>query len=321
MARIAAIGEVMVELAPYPVESETDREIMAVGFAGDTFNTAVYMARTGIKTDYVTLLGDDPYSSKILELAASENIGTCMIETMAGRLPGVYLIHNTPDGEREFFYWRKEARARELFAHKHHTEELMEFLMTCEYVYFSGITLAIISAESREILLNFIDEYRAKGGIFCFDINYRPHLWNDQIHAQRVMKNMMKHADMALLTLDDEEMLWGDGSIEATIERYRDCGISELVLKRGAKEVVVKTPEQELHVHVPKVEGVIDTTGAGDSFNAGYVSARVKGYDCETAAKHGIHVASIVIRNRGAIVRKQNFYDAYKDIDSHAARK
>lgn len=317
MARIAAIGEVMVELAPYPEAQNNEQEIMALGFAGDTFNTAVYMARTGTRTDYVTLLGDDPYSSQIISLAASEGIGTKMIETMAGRLPGMYMIRNSADGEREFYYWRKEARARELFAEKSHTDRLTEQLMECEYLYFSGITLAIISEHSREVLLNFVDKYRAAGGVFCFDINYRPRLWDCQQQAQQIMMDMMHHADMALLTLDDEELLWGDGSIDATVARYKDCGISELILKRGAKEVVAVVDGEEVHIPVPRVDGVVDTTGAGDSFNAGYVSARVKGYDFRSAVEHGVHVASIVIRNRGAIVKKTKFNADYLPLQDH----
>lgn len=312
MARIAAIGEVMVELAPFPAEESIGKEIMALGFAGDTFNTTVYMARAGVETEYVTLLGDDPYSEKILALATEENIGTRMIQTMPGRQPGMYLIRNAEDGEREFYYWRKEARARELFAEKDNTKQLMSELMQCDYLYLSGITLAIISDHSRFVLLHFLKEYRKQGGVVCFDINYRPRLWDgDQDKAQYVMEEIMDNTDIALLTLDDEELLWGDGSVQATIERYQGCNIRELVLKRGADEVIVHTNNETLKIPVPKVEGVIDTTGAGDSFNAGYLAARVQGKSTLEAAKHGIHVASVVICNRGAIVDKQLFNEQF----------
>lgn len=312
MTRIAAIGEVMVELAPYPLQNTSGKEIMSLGFAGDTFNTAVYMARTGTLTDYVTLLGDDPYSEEILKLAAAEKVGTAMTQTVAGRLPGMYLIRNSPDGEREFYYWRKEAQARELFAEKSHTEVLIEQLLQCDYLYFSGITLAIISEHSRKVLLNFVETYRQQGGIFCFDINYRPRLWEDAPTAQKTLMAMMSHVDIALLTLDDEALLWGDGSVDATIARYQNCRIRELVLKRGAQEVITQVNHEKLQTPVPQVQGVVDTTGAGDSFNAGYVSARAQGLSCQAAVRHGIHIASIVIQNRGAIVHKPTFDKLYQ---------
>ena len=314
MAQIAAIGEVMVELAPHSTEETIGREILSLGFAGDTFNTSVYLSRTGTTTDYVTLLGDDPYSRQILDLAEREKIGTHMTTTMAGRLPGMYLIRNSEDGEREFYYWRKEARARELFTDKALTKQLVRQLMDSEYIYFSGITLAIISDKSRDAMMRFIKDYRQNGGTVCFDINYRPRLWDAQVIAQQEIKKVMPHVDIALLTLDDEEMLWGNGEVDAAIERYKNDYIGELILKRGADEVICVVEDEKIHVPVPKVEGVVDTTGAGDSFNAGYLSARIQGKSPEEAAKHGIHVASIVIRNRGAIVRDQNFFDLYRGL-------
>lgn len=317
MVRIAAIGEVMIELAPHPIADAEDKEIMAIGIGGDTFNTAVYLARAGIQTDYVTLLGDDPYSEKILNLAQAEQLGTQMIQTMPGRQPGMYLIRNAPDGEREFYYWRKEARARELFAEKQSAKTLIEQLNQCQYLYLSGITLAIISDHSRFVLLSFLKEYRKQGGKVCFDINYRPRLWDfDQDKAQYLMAAVMENTDMALLTLDDEALLWGEGSIEATIERYAHCQLEELVLKRGAEEVIVVVDGKQTAIAVPKVTGVVDTTGAGDSFNAGYIAARVTGLSQQQAAAHGIHVASIVIRNRGAIVDKNNFRQQYKNLSN-----
>src|SRR3954471_12020050 len=130
MAHIAAIGEVMVELAPFPIDTpETkDRDIMALSFAGDTYNTSVYMARLGLQTSYVTNLGEDTYSQKIMQRMENENIGTGMIQRLPGRSPGLYIIRNTPDGEREFFYWRKEAPARELFSTAENCDLLFEQL-------------------------------------------------------------------------------------------------------------------------------------------------------------------------------------------------
>lgn len=307
MAHIAAIGEVMVELSPFPTADSNGREIMALSFAGDTYNTSVYMARLGVKTDYVTQLGDDPYSAQIMQRMASENIGTGLIKQIPGRSPGLYIIRNRPDGEREFFYWRKEAPARELFNSQEAADQLCQRLVDCNCVYLSGITLAIIGEKSREYLYNSLDKLRHQNVIIAFDSNYRPRLWRDKFEAQQAMLAIMQYTDIALLTLDDEQLLWGDDTIEGCRERYSAYRLSELVLKRGADDAVIITPDREIRVPVPPVQGVIDTTGAGDTFNAGYLAGRIQKKSIEDSAKQGIRCAGIIIRHRGAIIDKAVF--------------
>lgn len=311
MAHIAAIGEVMVELSSFPTPAPTanldTREVMALSFAGDTYNTSVYMARLGLQTDYVTNLGDDPYSEQILQRMGNESIGTKMITQVTGRSPGLYIIRNTPDGEREFFYWRKEAPARELFSTEADAEALVAQLAQCDCVYLSGITLAIIGEKSRAILIRSLDQLRAKGIKIAFDSNYRPRLWKDNTEAQQAMLEVLAHTDIALLTLDDEQLLWGDNTVEGCIDRYKHTLVSELVLKRGANDAIIITKEQQIKVPVPPVQNIIDTTGAGDTFNAGYLAARLNGKSAAEAAQQGIRCAGIIIRYRGGVIDKELF--------------
>ena len=315
MAHIAAIGEVMVELAPFPIDTPEalnssagkGRDIMALGFAGDTYNTSVYMSRLGLQTDYVTKLGEDPYSQKIMQRMKNEHIGTDMIECIAGRSPGLYIISNTPDGEREFSYWRKEAPARELFSTPEHSNVLFQKLKQCDCVYLSGITLAIIGEQSRQNLFIVLEKLRAAGVTIAFDSNYRPRLWRDKQEAQDAMLQIMQHTDIALLTLDDELLLWDNDTIESTKARYANCNLRELILKRGAEDAVIITANSQVHIPVPPVANVIDTTGAGDTFNAGYLAARLQNKSAEDAARQGIRCAGIIIRHRGAVIEKSVF--------------
>lgn len=308
MAHIAAIGEVMVELSPFPANDANGRDVMALSFAGDTYNTSVYMARLGLQTDYVTQLGDDPYSARILDAMKAENISTGFIKQLPGRSPGLYIIRNTPDGEREFFYWRKEAPARELFSNPETTRELTEKLSKVNCVYLSGITLAIIGEAGRQALLQVLPQLREKGVQIAFDSNFRPRLWADRQQAQQAMRDILRFTDIALLTLDDEDLLWGDDSIEGCVERYKDVGIKELVLKRGASDTIIIQQGQETRVPVPPVSNIVDTTGAGDTFNAGYLAGRLNGLSPIDAAKQGTRCAAAVIRHRGGVIDKAVFH-------------
>ncbi len=302
---IAAIGEVMIELAPFPSAPEERRELMALSYAGDTYNTSVYMSRLGLNTHYVTLLGDDAYSNQILARMATENIGAAMIRQLAGRTPGLYAIRNGADGEREFYYWRKEAPARELFSSEEASRELLQQLTRCNCVYFSGITLAIISETARANLYNSLRALRDRGITVAFDSNYRPRLWPDRNIAQGAMRDAMEHCDIALLTLDDEQLLWDDASVAGCRRRYPH--ISELILKRGAEDVVVISDGHQVNVPVPPVSQVVDTTGAGDTFNAGYLASRLQGTDPAAAAAQGIRCAGVVIQHRGGVIDKTIF--------------
>lgn len=307
MANIAAIGEVMLELAPFPTQEHPGKELMALSFAGDTYNTSVYMSRLGLETSYVTQLGQDPYSDIILQRMASESINTGLIKQIPGRSPGLYIIRNSPDGEREFFYWRKEAPARELFATEYASADLCQQLAGYDCVYLSGITLAIIGETSRQHLYKVLQQLRQQGVTIAYDSNYRPRLWADKAEAQEAMLAMMQYTDIALLTLDDEDLLWSDGSVDGCKSRYAKFGLRELVLKRGAEDAIIITPNGESRIPVKPVQGVVDTTGAGDTFNAGYLAARLQGKTPEQAAAQGIRCAGIIIRHRGAVIDAEIF--------------
>lgn len=304
--KIAALGEVMVELAPQGSQSGGPA-LMAQSYAGDTYNTAVYMARSGVEVTYVTLLGDDLFSHRILEQMRVEGIDTAAIEQLPGRCPGLYAIQNSADGEREFTYWRGESPARELFSHEAARAKLRAHLQRMSCLYLSGITLAIMAPPAREHLLALLGEFRRTGGRVALDSNYRPRLWQSASVARETLDVFLQQADIALLTLEDEQALWGDRDAGRCLERNGRYRLGELVLKRGAEAVLLQYDGELSAIAVPPVQDVVDTTGAGDAFNAGYLAARLQGAEPVSAVSAGNRCAAAVIRHRGAIIPAQEF--------------
>jgi 2-dehydro-3-deoxygluconokinase len=302
--KLAALGEVMLELAP---QVGGTQGLLALSFAGDTYNTAVYLARSGIAVSYVTLLGDDSYSEQMLAQMAAERIDTSAIERLPGRTPGLYSIHNSADGERQFTYWRSESPARELFADEARRQPLCRHLLQMNAIYLSGITLAIMQPQAREHLLAFVADFRQRGGRVAFDSNYRARLWSSREAAREAMAAFLQQADIALLTLEDEQQLWGDKSAGACIERNSRHRLLELVLKRGAESVLLHYDGELCAIPVPPVRNVVDTTGAGDAFNAGYLAARLCGKVPVDAVVAGNRCAAAVIGHRGAIIPADRF--------------
>jgi len=300
---VYAIGECMIEL-----QRSAGGAGMDYRFGGDTLNAAVYMARlldpARVRVAYVTGLGVDGMSDEMLASWEREGIDTACVQRLPDRLPGIYMIETDPGGERRFHYWRKDSAARHWLDAPDAGKVLVQ-LAAARMVYLSGISLAILSEADRELLIAALAQCRARGGSVVFDNNYRPRLWENAQAAADVYRRVLAHTDIALLTLDDEQAIYGAETARDAVERTRGYGVREVVVKCGAAPCVVWA-EGRLHEVAPApVKDVVDTTAAGDSFGAAYMAARLSGQDPAAAARAGHRLAGTVIRHRGAIVPRE----------------
>src|SRR5947209_15300775 len=294
--RVICVGEVMVELA----RGADNR--YSLSFGGDTFNTAVYLARAGIPSAYATAMGDDPYSGALMSLAAAENVNTDLVVRVAGRMPGLYLIETDEKGERKFFYCRDSSPARELFELAE-WPAIAEALLSARLVYFSGVTLSLYSNTGLGRFLAALELARRQGVMVAFDGNFRPRGWKgDLARTRTVFTEALKRVDIALPTFEDEATLWGDSNPDATVARLQAFGIGEIVVKNGAESALIADKSGREYVPVPQVVEPVDTTAAGDSFNAAYLAARLNGEAPMTAAQAAHTLAAEKIRHRGAIM-------------------
>lgn len=306
-AKIAIIGECMIELSQKGAD-------LARGFGGDTLNTAVYLARQvpaeRLAVHYVTALGCDTFSGEMIDAWRQEGLETDLIQRMNDKLPGLYVIETDDHGERTFYYWRNDAAAR-YWLKSVEADAICDRLAEFDYLYLSGISLAILDEASRARLMLLLQRCRDKGGKVIFDNNYRPRLWVDAEQARVAYRAMLACTDIAFLTLDDEDLLWGEQPLDAVLERTHALGVGEVVIKRGADACLVSIGAQRYEIPAVKLakERVVDTTAAGDSFSAGYLSVRLLGGDAPSAAARGHLTASTVIQHRGAIIPRHAMPD------------
>jgi 2-dehydro-3-deoxygluconokinase len=307
--QVALVGECMLELQGEAFGA------MQQSYGGDTLNTAVYLARcgaaAGVRSHYATALGDDSLSSGMLERWAAAGVETDLVRRIPGRMPGLYMIEVDAQGERRFNYWRDTSAAKALFDDG--ITALEQGLYRWDALYLSGISLAILPPGGRQRLLMLMQAMRERGAMVVFDNNYRPRLWQGVAEAQAAFLQAFELASIALVTADDHQTLFGLPTLEAGVAAAQALAPPELVIKRGKAATLVRAPDaidlgwQEAATeHVPKV---VDTTAAGDSFAAGYLSRRLVGASALEAARFGNRLAARVIQHRGALIAPELMAD------------
>lgn len=291
--KIASVGECMLELS-------RDGDAWRMKHAGDTLNTLWAMRALlpeAAQADYVSAFGTDPFSDRQVAFMAENGIGIAQSPRLDGVHPGLYAI--TLDGaERSFTYWRNQSAARRL---ADDPVRLGQSLSGRDLVYFSGITLAILDARGRENLLGALDVARRAGAKIAFDPNYRPRLWSHADEARAAFEAALRVVDIALPTFDDEAVLYGDLRPEDTAERLMGAGVREIVVKNGAEAAYLWAGQEETRVPAETVEKPLDTTGAGDSFNGGYLAGRLSGLSPLDAVRLAHRVAARTVQVYGAL--------------------
>ena len=291
---VLCIGEALVELSFSPEQPDS----AGIGFAGDTLNTAIYLRRTApeLRVAYATKLGTDELSDRIVAMQAAEGIDTSYISRSKTRAPGIYAISTDRAGERTFTYWRDRSAARTMMQPPGLERDALDAF---DLVYLSAITLAILPSDDRATLIGWLGDYRAGGGNIAFDSNYRPELWSDSATARKNVEAAWRITDIALPGLGDEMNLFGDADEAAVLARLASFGITSGALKRGPRGPRAMDGTEISPKPAPRV---VDSTAAGDSFNAGYLAARFTGASEAEALCAGHALAARVIGHRGAIM-------------------
>ncbi|MBF9058056.1 sugar kinase [Rhodobacterales bacterium HKCCSP123] len=294
-SRFVGIGECMVELAP--VEGGT----YALGYAGDSFNTAWYLRRLcgpGPEVDYLSAVGDDRVSDAMLRFMEDAGIGTSLVRRAPGKTVGLYVV-TLDAGERSFSYWRSASAARDLARDLHGLDAAGPGWL----LYLSGITMAILAPPMRDRLLRRLADCRRAGALVVFDPNIRPRLWEDVATMRGTIEAAAGTADLIFPSFDDESTTFGDAMPAATAARYLGLGARLCIVKNAGAAVHVAGEGVAPFDHpVESVADPVDTTAAGDAFNAGVLMGLRSGMVLRDCVALGAAVSRQVINGRGALV-------------------
>lgn len=301
MKKILVIGECMMEL------KESSATTMAKSFAGDVYNTAVYAKRwfPNLEVNFLTAIGNDPISQQFELICAHEGISTQALLYSDTRHLGIYAISTDEHGERSFTYWRNQSAATTMMSMLSQSDFDTSDL---DVVYFSGISLSILSLEAKGLLIDYIQRLKSQGAKVAFDPNYRPHMWESKAQAVEWVEKAYAISDIVLPGIDDHNDLFGHQSAVIINQYFAKFDVSEIIIKCGTDGVYGFDAEKNsYHLPFSPATTQIDSTAAGDSYAGTYLAARLKGEAVDEAMGHAADVAKFVIQHHGAIVDKLTF--------------
>jgi 2-dehydro-3-deoxygluconokinase len=294
MTSAICIGECMVELRP-----EADG-CLRRNFAGDAYNTAVYLKRSAPEIDVAFLSAtgaDDPFSAAMIESWRGEGVSDRLAFRIPGARPAIYLIETDESGDRRFHYWRGESPARQWF--KSVALKGADMFAGADLIYVSGISLAILSEQDRENAIRFLGALPIR---VAFDPNIRMALWTSVETAREAFEAMSRIAAIVLPSRQDLQLLYRIDDAAQQMNHMAALTAAEIALTADTDGCLVRAEGNTQALPANPVANVVDTSGAGDSFNGAYLAARLRGQSPRDAAQAGLALAAKVVARPGAII-------------------
>lgn len=289
---IVALGESLVEF--FADQPMAITPVFAKAIGGDTFNMVCGAARIGARTGYVTRVGQDPFADFLLGGWQAAGVDTSRAPVVEG-FNGVYFISNFGDGQREFTYYRAGSAASQITP----ADLDPAYIGDCHFFFTSAISQAI-SPSARQTVQAAMTMARAGGARVAFDTNLRVKLWSLS-EARAALEEILPLVDVILPSAPEEsEALLGLSDPRAVIDYFWKKGVALVAVKCGADGCVIGHDGQITTLPACRVNPVVDTTGAGDAFDAAFLTGLATGRTVFEAGRMGTILAGLKCRGRGA---------------------
>ncbi|OPJ56654.1 2-dehydro-3-deoxygluconokinase [Clostridium chromiireducens] len=260
---------------------------------GAELNVAMGCARLGLKSGWISRLGNDDFGKHILKTARGEGIDTSEVQLVDGYPTSVYFREVLADGSSRSFYYREKSPTSTMKC-----EDLNEeYFKSAKVLHITGVFPSITN-NNQEIILEAVKLAKKNNLTVSFDPNIRLKMWTKE-EAKEYIEKLLPDVDILLIGDEEIEILLGDVTIEDAIKTFHGYGIGKVVVKKGAKGALGSDGENIYEVDAIKPKALVDTVGAGDGFAAGFLNALIKGETLEGCVRYANAVGSLVVGVEG----------------------
>ncbi len=289
---IVTLGETMVLLWPTGDASLEDAATYERSLGGAESNVAIALARLGLRPRWISRLGDDPFGRYTRATLEREGvIVDAPVDTAAPT--AVFFKERIRHGPRRVYYYRCGSAASRMDP----TDLTAAQFAGARLLHVTGITPAL-SAGCAATVDRAITLARAAGARVCVDPNVRPQLWPESGAGTAALHALMARADLVLLGDEDAAYLFSGLSEAAVLDAVRALGPRTVVLKLGARGARAMVDGEETSVE-PYPVAVVDSVGAGDGFDAGFIAGLLRGDTLPRCLALGARVGAAAVATTG----------------------
>ncbi len=290
---VVTVGEGLVCLAPTGTQPLSEATMLEKTYGGAELNTAIGLSRLGVGAQWVSRVGADGFGAEMLGILAGEGVGTDHVRTVPGRVTGLMVKERLDAEQVSVAYYRAESATATMTP-----DDLpVEVIADARLVHLTGIGLALgggPAATTRRAL-----ELCGAGDAICtFDPNYRHLLWRPE-DARAAYLSVLPSVDHLLCNEREAMLITGAADIAVAAAELAELGPTTVIVKRGAHGAYALVDGTEHHVPAAHVSAPVDTVGAGDAFNAGWIFGVLNSCPASESLRIATWAAARVVEHPG----------------------
>lgn len=318
MISVTALGEVLIDFTDAGV-SEGGQKLFERNAGGAPANVLVALQRMGFETAFIGKIGNDMHGEFLRGTLTSNGVNCDGLITDPDFFTTLAFVALDEQGDRSFSFARKPGADTQL-----RPEEIDERIIRNSRIFHIG-SLSLTDEPARSATHHALELAKEAGCVLSYDPNYRANLWPNVGAAMEQMRSVLPMMDLVKISDEECGLLTDFDEPDAAAAAIVEQGASVCVVTVGGDGAYVRTAEGG-EIVPPFPAGVVDTTGAGDSFWGGFLSAflesnlepaKVTLADAKMMVRVGNAIASLCVRKRGGIPAMPTRPEVEALLDAH----
>ena len=260
---------------------------------GAELNVMLGCARLGLQAGWISRLGKDEFGRHIVNTVRGEGVDISEVHLMDGYATSLNFKEVQESGEGRTFYYRVPSPTETL------SPELLPFdyIRQAKVLHMTGVFCAILE-QNRAITLRALECAKENGVTVSFDPNIRLRLWSKE-EARETILTYLPFVDHLLVSKEELELLFDTKDEQEILTHLGRFDFKEVVMKDGQNGAFALVNGKWLHVPGVKVAKVVDTVGAGDGFDSGYLYGLLQEWPLEERLVFANAIGAMVVQVNG----------------------